>query len=74
SSLDLLALELRERTARELMREPAVIKSTDNLHDAFVLIHRSDAGGLPVVDEEGRAVGYLDFLMIAPLWLEERAK
>jgi CBS domain-containing protein len=62
--------EMRHMTAGELMSGPAVAQLSDTVRDAFICLHRAHLTGLPVVDADGRPVGYLDHLDMVPIWLE----
>ena len=55
-------------TAGDFMDPPAQVGLHDSVHDAFVAIHRSNQAGLPVVDDSGDVVAYLDELSLAALW------
>lgn len=73
SSLDAVRVGQRYHSAGEMMGEPVVVKLEDSLHDAFVRIHTTNAAGLPVVDDEGRPVAYLDLMTLALLHRGESA-
>tara|TARA_B100000029_G_scaffold482695_1_gene533063 strand:+ start:1969 stop:2466 length:498 start_codon:yes stop_codon:yes gene_type:complete len=63
-----IADELVHRTAGELMVEPSSLSLGETLHDAFIKLHRENVSGMPVVDEDGQPIGYLDHMAIVPLW------
>jgi hypothetical protein len=71
SSLDAVRVGQRYHSASEMMSDPVAVRPDDSLHDAFVLIHATRATGLPVVDESGRPVAYLDLMTVALLHGED---
>ncbi|MBT3402019.1 MAG: CBS domain-containing protein [Rhodospirillaceae bacterium] len=71
SSLDAVRVGQRFHSAAEMMGDPVAVRPDDSLHDAFVLIHATRATGLPVVDETGRPVAYLDLMTLALLHGED---
>lgn len=64
----------RARTAAELMQEPVSVTPEETVRDAFVRMHERRLEGVPVVDREGRPVGYLDRLQLLRLWLQARGR
>jgi CBS domain-containing protein len=57
-----------DRTAGEIMLPPAVATPRETLGQAFRVMHERRLGGLYVVDEEGRPIGYLDLLELAVVY------
>ena len=53
------------RVAADLMREPAAIRSTATLGEAFRLMQERHLSGVYLVDPDGRPVGYVDGLELA---------
>jgi len=62
---------VRAETAGELMQPPLYVTLDDTVKHAFVLMHDQDVGGLPIVDEEMRPVGYLDRFQLLEVWIRE---
>ena len=56
------ALKSRMRTAGDAMQPPAWVKRGETVKDAFRRMHVHHVVGLPVVDEQYRVVGYINFL------------
>lgn len=59
----------RARTARELMIPPVYVTLDETVRDAFVKMHANNLVGVPVVDEDGRLVGYVDGFQLMQVWL-----
>jgi CBS domain-containing protein len=57
-----LAHRARNRTAGEIMIEPAYLQLQDSLQTAFHLLHRRKLPGLPVVDPHYHITGYISLL------------
>jgi CBS domain-containing protein len=56
---------IEDRTARDVMLEPAVIAPEATIGEAFRMMHQRRLSGLYVVGHEGRPTGYLDLLELA---------
>lgn len=56
---------IEDRTAADIMLEPATILGTATVADAFRRMRQRSLSGLYVVDEEERPTGYLDLLELA---------
>ncbi len=56
---------IEDRTAADIMLEPATIRGTATVADAFRLMRQRSLSGLYVVDDDGRPTGYLDLLELA---------
>jgi Mg/Co/Ni transporter MgtE len=56
---------IEDRTARDIMLEPAVIAPEATVAEAFRIMHHRHLSGLYVVDRDGRPTGYLDLLELA---------
>lgn len=59
----------RAKRARDLMQAPICVRADDTVGRAFARLHEHGLQGIPVVDEEGRVVAYLDSLHLIALWL-----
>lgn len=59
---------VEDRTARDIMIPPATTTPTATLGQAFRVMHERRLGGLYVVDEAGRPIGYLDILELAVVY------
>jgi CBS domain len=60
---------LSDRTAADVMLEPAVTSDATTIGDAFRAMHRRRLGGLYIVDAAGRPTGYLDLLELALVYV-----
>jgi CBS domain-containing protein len=56
---------VEDRTAGQIMLEPAVIAPEATASEAFRVMHQRRLSGLYVVDPDGRPIGYLDLLELA---------
>lgn len=56
---------IEDRTARDIMVDPAVIAPEATIAEAFRLMHQRRISGLYVIDPEGRPTSYLDLLELA---------
>lgn len=57
------------RTARDIMLAPVSVKPTDTVRHAFEQMHKARLNGLPITDDEGRVIGYLDQLEMLLVWV-----
>ena len=57
------------RTAADLMLDPVSVRPDATVRDAFAHLHRPDLAGLPITDDEGRVVGYIDQLELLLVWV-----
>jgi CBS domain-containing protein len=62
---------VRAETAGELMQPPLYVTLDDTVKHAFILMHDQDVGGLSIVDDEMRPVGYLDRFQLLEVWIRE---
>lgn len=58
------------RRVADAMIEPATIRPSDTISEAFRRMHRRRLSGLYVIDEAGRPTGYLDLLELALRYVE----
>ena len=58
------------RVAADLMEEPASVSPADTVASAFQRMHDRGLEGLPVVDDQGKPLAYIDRLRLIALWLE----
>ena len=63
------AKHMGTRTARHLMHEPVSVRLEDTVRDAFERMHRSRLNGLPIIDTQGRVIGYVDQLELLLVWV-----
>lgn len=56
--------------ARDLMSPPISLRPHDTVGHAFRAMHEHRYSGLPVVDDDGRVVGYIDLLELALRYLD----
>lgn len=57
------------RTAGELMRPPRSLRPHDRLEDAFGQLLEAELEGLPITDDAGRVVGYLNIPEFLCAWI-----
>jgi CBS domain-containing protein len=57
------------RTARDIMLPPVSVRRDDSVRDAFERMHEAKLNGLPITDEGGRVVGYVDQLELLLVWV-----
>lgn len=60
---------IEDRTAADIMLEPATTRPEATIGSAFRLMHHRGLGGLYIVDDGGRPVGYLDLLELAIVYV-----
>ena len=63
------ARHIGARVASEIMSEPMSVTLDDTVRDAFAKLQASDLNGLPIIDAEGRVVGYIDQLELLLVWV-----
>jgi CBS domain-containing protein len=63
------ARHLRARTASDIMLPPVSVRRDATVRDAFEAMHHARLNGLPIVDEDGQVVSYLDQLELLLVWV-----
>ena len=63
------AKHMGARTARDIMLPPVSVRLRETVRAAFERMHRSKLNGLPITDEAGRVVGYVDQLELLLVWV-----
>ncbi len=63
------AKHMGARTARDIMLPPVSVRVGESVRDAFERMHRSKLNGLPITDDAGRVVGYVDQLELLLVWV-----
>ncbi len=63
------ARHMGARTAADIMQPPVSVRLDETVRDAFERMHRSKLNGLPIVDDAGRVVGYVDQLELLLVWV-----
>ena len=63
------AKRLGARTAGDIMLDPVSVHPDDTVRDAFARMHQGDLIGLPITDDAGRVVGYVDQLELLLVWV-----
>ncbi len=58
------------RTVGEAMLEPASVRPTSTIDEAFRTMHSRHQSGLYIIDDDGRPTGYLDLLELALVYLD----
>ena len=77
SALKVLALELRDlpwAVASDVMRAPVSVRPGDELRTAAEVLLRHRLREVPVVDDAGRVVGFLDEARVAEAYLSAAAR
>jgi len=62
------ANHLGARTAGDIMLAPVFVHLDDTVRDAFGRMHRAELIGLPITDDAGRILGYVDQLELLLVW------
>ena len=57
------------RTAGDVMLPPVSVRRDDSVRDAFERMHAAKLNGLPITDDAGRVVGYVDQLELLLVWV-----
>src|SRR5918996_6119753 len=57
------------RTARDIMLPPVSVRRDESVKDAFERMHAGKLNGLPITDDAGRVVGYVDQLELLLVWV-----
>jgi len=65
--------EVGAHTCGDLMNPPVALRRDSTVADAFRAMQEHHYSGLPVVDDEGRVIAYIDLLELALRYLEERS-
>lgn len=63
------AAHVKARTAGDVMLPPVSVLRRETVRDAFERMHHARLNGLPIVDDGGRVVGYLDQLELLMAWV-----
>jgi CBS domain-containing protein len=63
------AAHIGARTARDIMLPPVSVRGDESVRDAFERMHAAKLNGVPITDEEGRLVGYVDQLELLLVWV-----
>lgn len=64
--------EVGAHTCGDLMSPPVALHRTSTVADAFRAMREHHYSGLPVVDDDGQVIAYIDLLELALRYLEER--
>jgi CBS domain-containing protein len=57
------------RIASDIQLPPVSVTPGDTLGDAFRRMHDAKLNGLPIIDERGQVVGYVDQLEMLLVWV-----
>ena len=68
------ARHIAARTAGDIMIDPVSVRPTETVRTAFELMHHSRMNGLPIVDDEGKVVSYLDMLELLLVWIRSTGR
>jgi CBS domain-containing protein len=63
------AAHVGARTAADIALPPVSVRPDETVRDAFARMHDSKLNGLPVVDDGGKVVGYVDQLELLIVWI-----
>jgi CBS domain-containing protein len=61
---------IRARTARDVMLAPVSVRQGDTVRDAFERMHGAKLNGLPIIDDDGQVVGFVDQLELLLVWVQ----
>jgi CBS domain-containing protein len=64
------AKHLGAHTAKDIMLDPVAVRMSDTVRVAFERMHRTKLNGLPIIDEEGKLIGYVDQLELLLVWVQ----
>ncbi len=68
------AQHIAARTTGDIMVPPVSVRPTETVRTAFERMHNSHMNGLPIVDDAGRVIGYLDMLELLLVWLRSTGR
>jgi CBS domain-containing protein len=57
------------RTASDIQLPPVSVRPEETLRDAFSRMHDAKLNGLPIIDDDGHVVGYVDQLEMLLVWV-----
>ena len=57
------------RTCEQIMSEPVSVHPNETVRDAFERMHAHRLNGLPITDDAGQVVGYIDQLELLLVWV-----
>lgn len=57
------------RVASDIQVSPVSVRAEETIRDAFARMHEAKLNGLPIVDDDGKVVGYVDQLEILLVWV-----
>ncbi len=57
------------RTAEDIMQPPLAVRPHESLEDAFGQLLKANLDGLPIVDDAGRVIGYLNLFEFICAWI-----
>jgi CBS domain-containing protein len=63
------AAHIGARTASDIQVPPVSVTPQDTLGDAFRRMHEAKLNGLPIIDERGQVIGYVDQLEMLLVWV-----
>lgn len=73
SAMD-FAGKLNVKNAKDLMHPPVWVKMEDTVRDAFDHLHKNRLSGLPIIDDQGVVIGYLDMLELLVVWIRTKGR
>jgi CBS domain-containing protein len=62
------------RTASDIQVPPVSVRREETIRDAFARMHDAKLNGLPIVDDDGKVVGYVDQLEILLVWVRSTGR
>lgn len=68
------AAHVGARTARDIQLPAVSVRRDETLRDAFATMHEAKLNGLPIVDDDGRVVGYVDQLEMLLVWVRSTGR
>lgn len=68
------AAHIAARTASDIQLPPVSVRRDETCRDAFRRMHDARLNGLPIVDDVGKVVGYVDQLELLLVWVRSSGR
>ena len=68
------AQHIAARTAGDIKIEPVSVRPAETVRTAFERMHHSHLNGLPIVDDDGRVISYLDMFELLLVWIHSTGR
>ena len=70
----LMELTSSETAGHLMIRDPVIVRESENLGHAIKKMVRNNLGELPVVDEQGHLLGSISMNHVFEIWLEGKGE